>query len=118
MNELDKLQEALAAVLRGEADDRERDLVGEAHPADLAQALRQRPVEDQVRLFRMLDPESAGALLSELDDETLLGLVRALDEQEVSKILDRMPAEEAADVVEELPEEHAEKQIGRASCRE
>ena len=109
MNDLDRLQEALAAVLRGEADDRQRELVGEAHPADIAQTLRQRPVEDQVRLFRMLDPEAAGALLSELDDDTLLGLVRALDEQEVSKILDRMPAAEAADVVEELPEEHAEK---------
>src|SRR6185503_6092904 len=94
---------------RAEAADRDLDVIAEAHPADLAQVLRQNAVEDQVRLFRMLDPEAAGAVLSELDDETLLNLVRALDEEEVSKILDKMPAEEAADVVEELPEEHAEK---------
>jgi magnesium transporter len=109
MNEQDKLQQATGRLLAAEADDRDLDEVGEAHPADLAQVLRQRSVEDQVRLFRMLDPEAAGAVLSELDDDTLLNLVRALDEEEVSKILDRMPAEEAADVVEELPEEHAEK---------
>ena len=109
MNEQDRLQQALDHLLLAEADDRDVDIVGEAHPADLAQVLRHRPVEEQVRLFRMLDPEAAGTVLSELDDDTLLNLVRSLDEEEVSKILDHMPPEEAADVVEELPEEHAEK---------
>jgi magnesium transporter len=109
MGELERLVEATDNVVGGHADTRDREVMAEAHPADLAQVLRQRPVADQVEIFRALHPEMAGAVLSELDDATLLGLVRALDEGEVSRILDRMPPEEAADVVEELPAEHAEK---------
>jgi magnesium transporter len=109
MDEQERLTHAVEELLTNTADVRDREALADAHPADLAHVLRQRPIADQVRVFRTLHPEVAGAVLSELDDETLLELVRALDEAEVSRILDRMPAEEAADVVEELPAEHAEK---------
>jgi magnesium transporter len=62
-----------------------------------------------VHVFRLLDPQQAGAVLSELDDPTLLELVRALDEHEVSRILDRMPSDHVVEVVEELPKEQADK---------
>ncbi len=84
-------------------------LLREAHPADIANALRDLPIEQQIAVFRLLPVERAGEVLSELEDQTLLELVRGLDEGEVSRILEQMPADHAAEVVEELPDEQAEK---------
>jgi magnesium transporter len=100
-------------TIRGLLEDGRQERLGQvledAHPADLAHVLRELPVPAQVTVFRLLDRERAGAVLSELDDQTLLDLVRVLDEVEVSQILDQMPADHAAEVVDELPEEQAEK---------
>ena len=109
MTESDRLLEAAASVAQGTADQRDRALLEEAHPADVAGVLRQLPLIDQVAVFRTLSQERAGEVLPELDDHAQLELVRALDEVEVSRILDEMPPEQAADVVEELPSEQAEK---------
>jgi magnesium transporter len=109
MDAHERLVEAAQRLIKGDADARDEALVREAHPADLAQVLRQLEVHDRVTIFRVLGDEQAGDVLSELDDETLLQLVQVLDDVEVSRILDRMPSEHAADVVEELPTEQAEK---------
>jgi magnesium transporter len=101
--------QAAEHIVTGIDDPRDRALIEEAHPADLAQALGRVPVEHQVAIFRFLGPEQASRLLSELDDDTLIQLVQALEDVEVSRVLDRMPAEHAADIVEELPAEQAEK---------
>jgi magnesium transporter len=97
---------------------RVRERLERTHPADLAVALRELPIPDQVTLFRQLPREGAGAVLSEMDHESLLALVQALDQGEVSSILDRMPPDEAADVVETLPEEQAEQILDRMTEEE
>ncbi len=104
-----RLLEATEKLVKSGGDARDRALLDEAHPADLAQVLRQLELPDRVAVFRLLGHDQAGDVLSELDDEVLLQLVQALDEIEVSRILDRMPSEHAADVVEELSTEQAEK---------
>jgi magnesium transporter len=109
MSEADRLLEATKSLVKGVGDPRDRALLEEAHPADVAAVLRQLPLADQVSIFRTLSEERAGEILPELDDHALLELVRALDDVEVSRILDEMPTEHAADVVEELPSEQAEK---------
>jgi magnesium transporter len=109
MDDTDRLTEAARGLAEGTAEPRDRALLDEAHPADLAAILRQLPIAEQVAIFRTLSQERAGEILPELDDHALLELVRALEDVEVSRILDEMPTEHAADVVEELPTEHAEK---------
>jgi magnesium transporter len=109
MDEAASLREAMENLVKGTADPRDQARLEESHPADLAAALRQLPLADQIVVVRMLSQERAGEVLSELDDDALLELVRALDEVEVSRILDKMPPEHAADVVDELPIEQAEK---------
>jgi len=104
-----RLLEDVRARLDAQDLDALRERLERAHPADVAAALRELPLPEQVTVFRQLHRESAGAVLSEMDNETLLGLVQALDQGEVSRILDRMPPDEAADVVETLPEEQAEQ---------
>lgn len=109
MNESDRLLEAARNVVEGTADPRDHERLEEAHPADVAAALRRLPLAELVAVFRALSHERAGQILPELDDQALLELVRALDELEVSRVLDEMSTEHAADVVEELPTEKAEK---------
>jgi magnesium transporter len=104
-----RLSETVEELVRSGRRERLSQVLDEAHAADVAAALRDLPVDDQLSVFRLLNREAAGAVLAELDDQTLLELVRALDEVEISIILDRMQPEDAADVLEELPEEQAEK---------
>jgi magnesium transporter len=109
MPETERLTESVKELLEGGRDDRLADVLSDAHAADVSSVMRELALADRVRVFRLLSPQHAGAVLSELDDQTLLDLVRALDEQEVSRILDRMPSDHVVEVVEELPREQAEK---------
>ena len=109
MAETERLTESIKELLENGRDDRLTDTLADAHAADVSSVMRELPLPDQVRIFRLLAPPHAGDVLSELDDQTLLDLVRALDEHEVSRILDQMPPGHVVEVVEELPREEAEK---------
>jgi magnesium transporter len=109
MAETERLTESIKELLENGRDDRLADVLADAHAADVSSVMRELPLADQVRIFRLLSPQHAGDLLSELDDQPLLELVRALDEHEVSRILDHMPSDHVVEVVEELPKAEAEK---------
>jgi len=106
---MDRLSETLHDLVQTGRRDRLAQVLQEAHAADIATAVRDLSVADQVTVFRLLGREQAGGVLAELDDQTLLELVRALDEAEISSVLDRMQPADAAGVLEELPQEQAEK---------
>ena len=103
----------LLEEIRRRLRDHDRDALGallvETHAADLAGALRELELPDQVTVVRQLPREAAGAVLYEMDEERRRVLLEALDQGEVSRILDQMPPDEAADVVESLPEEQASR---------
>ena len=99
MEENGRLLDTVKDHLEHGRDERLGQLLADAHPADVSNLLRELPVPQQVALFRLLNRERAGAVLSELDDLTLLALVRALPDVETSRILDQMPTEHAAEVV-------------------
>ena len=109
MPETERLTESIKELLEGGRDDRLTDVLADAHAADVSSVMRQLPLADRVRVFRLLAAPHAGDVLSELDDQTLLELVRELDEHEVSRVLDQMPSDHVVEVVEELPREQAEK---------
>jgi len=109
VSETERLTESVKELLGGGRDERLAGLLENAHAADISSVLRELPLPDQVRLFRLLSSQHAGEVLSELDDPTQRELLRALDEQEVSRVLDQMPADDVVEVVEELPKEEAEK---------
>ncbi|MBI3106584.1 MAG: magnesium transporter [Candidatus Rokubacteria bacterium] len=104
-----RLGETIRDLLESGRHERLAQVLEESHAADVAAALRDLPVPEQVTLFRLLNREQAGGVLAELDDQPLLELVRALDELEISGILDRMQPDDAAQVLEELTDEQAEK---------
>jgi magnesium transporter len=109
MAETERLTESVKELLESGRDDRLTDVLADAHAADVSSVMRELPLGDRVRIFRLLSPEHAGGVLSELGDQTLLDLVGALDEHEVSRILDHMPSDHVVEVVEDLPREQAEK---------
>ena len=109
MADSERLLDSVKELLDSGRDERLTDLLADQHAADVSRVLRELPLPDQVRVFRLLSPPHAGDVLSELDDQTLLELVRALDETEVSRIFDHMPSDHVVEVVEELPPEQAEK---------
>jgi magnesium transporter len=109
VEETARLTESVKELLGAGRSERLADVLEESHAADVAAALRELPLGDQVQLFRLLTPLHAGNVLSELDDATRTELVRALDEVEISRILDRMPSDHVVEVVEELPREEADK---------
>ena len=109
MEEGGRFTESIKELLASGRDERLATVLDDAHAADISQAVRELSLPEQVRVFRLLNPQQAGAVLAELDDQVLLELVRALDETEVSKILDQMPSDDVVEVVEELPKEEAEK---------
>jgi magnesium transporter len=109
MAETERLTESVKELLEGGRDDRLTDILADAHAADVSSVMRELPLDDRVRVFRLMAPEHAGEVLSELDDQTLLDLVGVLDEHEVSRILDHMPSDHVVEVVEDLPREQAEK---------
>lgn len=109
MEEAERRTESIKELLGGGREERLANVLEDAHAADIARVIRELPLPDQVRLFRLLGPQHAGDVLSELDDQTMRELVRALDETEVSRILDRMPSDHVVEVVEELPKEQAEE---------
>jgi len=105
----DRLAETVRELLEAGRPERLAQVLEDAHAADIAAALREISLPQQVTVFRLLRSEQAGAVLAEMDDQPLLELVRALDEVELSGILDRMQPEDAAQVLDELPEERQEK---------
>lgn len=109
MEEATRFTESIKELLAAGREERLGAVLDDAHPTDISAAIRELPLLDQVRIFRLLSPQQAGAVLSELDDQVLLELTRALDDTEVSKILDQMPSDDVVEVVEELPPEQAEK---------
>ena len=109
MAETARLTDTVRDLLEAGRRERLSHVLEDAHAADIAAALRDLTLPDQVTLFRLLGRESAGAVLAELDDQPLHELARALDEGEISIILDRMRPDDAAQVLEDLPAEQVEK---------
>jgi magnesium transporter len=109
MGEAIRLTDTVRDLLESGRRERLNQILEDAHAADIAAALRELPLPDQVTLFRLLGRESAGAVLAELGDQAVHELAGALDEGEISSILDRMRPDDAAQVLEELPAEQAEK---------
>src|SRR3979411_1598161 len=97
MEELERLRESIKLLLVEGRDERLSDVVDDAHPAGVSLVIRDLPLDDQVRLFRLLSPQHAGEVLAELDDPTLRELVGSLPELEVSRVLDPLPAEDAGE---------------------
>jgi magnesium transporter len=79
-----------------------------AHPADVADIIRNMPEEMGRYVFGLLDAERASDVFVEFDDYTREQLAAELSEKRLSELVDVMDSDDAADVVSELPDDVAQ----------
>ncbi|MCK4326807.1 magnesium transporter [bacterium] len=80
-------------------------LVGNVHPADLAEILNYLEREEGSKILNSLEPERAALVLPEMDKSLERDLLQTLPNSQLSRILEAMPSDNAADILGELPED-------------
>jgi len=78
------------------------------HAADLADILEHLEDEDRSSVFSLLDPERAGAVLTQTSPPIQESLINELDNQRLSHILNELGSDDATDIFSSLPRERSE----------
>jgi len=86
-------------------------LIGELHPADLADLIEHLEDDERLSIFRLLPPERAGEVLIELPPPLQEDLTNELGDQALVQILNELNSDDAADIFSHLPHERAESII-------
>ena len=87
----------------------------DAHPAEIADAMRYLDPKIQEQIMDLLSPEDASETLLALrgiDEGAGIDLADELDSDELSEMLNVMEPDDAADVVADLPEEEVAEVLG------
>lgn len=79
------------------------------HPSDLADILEDLDRENQNRIFKVLDLETAADTLQEVDPKLQLSLLEGASQEKASDLLEEMEPDEATDLLSELPEDKKRK---------
>src|SRR5262245_39476811 len=93
----------LAAAVHARDYSRLRDLVRNRHASDLAAALTDLSIEDQVIVFRILPRKDASALFAYLSLEQQEALLKAMAREDVAALLNSMAPDDRTMFLEELP---------------
>jgi magnesium transporter len=109
-NESNKiLLESIKRLLRRDATSHLLKIVKKTHAADLALVFNSLSINNQRRLFDLIDDVVIKSeVFSNLDEDTFLGLVDGMDLDDVVEILDLMPRDDVADLLGRLPVEKSD----------
>ncbi len=98
--------DSIRRLLRRGATSHLKKIVNKTHAADLSILFRSLPIQDQHRLFGMIqDTEQKGVLFSELDEDTFQNLIEDMEVNDVVEVLEKMPADDVADLIGRLPDD-------------
>ncbi|MEW6447723.1 MAG: magnesium transporter [Bacillota bacterium] len=86
-----------------------RRFLREVHYADLAEALPELNLPQQIKIIRMCEPGKAAAVLYELDRAEVAALLEGLGEWRTASILREMSPDDAVDLLGEMPPEDRER---------
>ncbi len=75
------------------------------HPADIAEIINHLQFEKGLYLFRLLDTETAGDVLTEVDENIREKLLEVLGTSKISEIVDELETDDATDIIADLPED-------------
>ncbi len=79
-----------------------------AHPADIATALSELPVENQSLLLKLASPPARATIFGYLSSELQVEIAGQLDRKQLAELFFHMSADERADLYNRLPEERRE----------
>ncbi len=75
----------------------------ELNEADIAAIMEELPVQEQLRIFRLLPKDQAADVFAYLPIEVEQEMITALSDREAATVLENLFADDAADVLEEMP---------------
>jgi magnesium transporter len=93
----------LAAAVRARNYPQLRDLARNRHASELATALTELSLEDQVVVYRVLPRKDAAAVFEYLSREQQEVLLKAMAQEDVAALLNRMAPDDRTMFLEELP---------------
>ena len=103
------LVESIKRLLRRDATSHLLKIVKKTHAADLASVFDFLSINNQRRLFKLIDNVSLkGEIFSNLDEDTFLGLVDGMNLDDIVEILDLMPRDDVADLLGCMPIEKSD----------
>tara|TARA_B100000508_G_C11457942_1_gene277693 strand:+ start:705 stop:2060 length:1356 start_codon:yes stop_codon:yes gene_type:complete len=89
------------------------DLIGELHPADIAEILNDLPSQQAKRLLQYVDAEKASEAVADLDEEDQRQILEEYSPTEIAEtFIENLDSDDAVDLLQELPEEKKEEVIG------
>jgi magnesium transporter len=83
------------------------------HSADIGEIINHLDFDDAVYLFKLLDHDTAGEVITELDENLREKLLAEIDPQQIANIVDKLDTDDATDIVGDLPEEIQEHVLER-----
>ena len=105
------LRDTVRNLIEEEAFQDVERLIGDLHPADLADLLEHLEDDERLSVFRLLPPERAGEVLIELSPPLQEDLTNELGDQALVQILNELNSDDAADIFSHLSHERAENII-------
>jgi len=92
--------------------DRQAATLGGLHPAEMAAAVRNLPLNRRRVLAAALEDDRLADLLEELPEPDQVRLVEGLDQERLARVLDEMEADDAADLLGEFPASRQAELLG------
>lgn len=105
------LRDSIQNLIEEEAFREVEGLIGELHPADLADLIEHLEDDERLSVFRLLPPERAGEVLVELSAPLQESLTTELGDAVLAQILNELQSDDAADIFSHLSHERAENVI-------
>lgn len=100
-----EIYENISTLIENEADRNLRTLLADLHSADLGEIINHLDFDDAVYLFKLLDHEVAGEVLTELDENLREKLLAEIKPEHIVRIVDYLDSDDATDIVGDLPQE-------------
>lgn len=96
--------EDINAVLHSGAMEQVRQMIVTLHPAELSHLLESLPRANRYVMWRLIDRDIRGEVLSHLNDEVRASLINIMQEDELLAAITAMDMDDLADVFGDLPE--------------
>lgn len=100
-----EIYENISTLIENEADRNLKTLLADLHSADLGEIINHLDFDDAVYLFKLLDHEVAGEVLTELDENLREKLLAEIKPEHIVRIVDYLDSDDATDIVGDLPQE-------------
>ena len=100
-----EIYENISTLIESEANQSLITLLTDLHPADIGEIINHLDFDDAVYLFKLLDHDTAGEVITELDENLREKLLAEIDPQHIASIVDKLDTDDATDIVSDLPEE-------------